>query len=229
MHRPMTRRIRVLISGATGGVGLACAEAFAARGAELILCDGERAHLQSLATRLGAHWFVCDSVCDASIAALASQISAQFSGIDVLINAAGSGYVRSLGMVRTTRALTPLLQTGSGRRLIVNVAPAGGFTSSDGMFPYAGSEEAFQRLSRAVADQTRSHSIAVVSIVPRLTRRKATDAAGLGERIYRLERVDEPSTAAQIVSLVSTERPEWRPAPAINRPSEPSRSANGQP
>ena len=225
----MTGRTRLLISGAASGVGLACAEAFAACGAKLILCDGERTHLQSLAGRLGAHWFVCDAVCDASVAALVSQVTAQFSGIDVLINAAGSGYVRSLGMVRATRALTPLLQAGGGRRLIVNIAPAGGFTSSDGMFPYAGSEEAFQRLSRAVAEQTRHPMITVVSIVPRLTRRKTGADSGSTERPYRLERVDEAATAARILALVAAARRESRQAPAINRSPESSRTANGQP
>src|SRR5690242_9192967 len=98
-------RLRVLVSGAASGVGLACAEAFAARGAELVLTDHDGTGLTRAAERLGAHSRFCDSISDASVAILAADIAEQVPSLDVLINAAGRAYVRTLAMTRMTRAL----------------------------------------------------------------------------------------------------------------------------
>ena len=52
---------RVLISGAASGTGLACAEAFADEGAELILCDWDGIALTRTAKQLGAFSRFCDA------------------------------------------------------------------------------------------------------------------------------------------------------------------------
>ena len=137
----------------------------------------------------------------------AAEIAAKFGSIDVLINAAGNGYVRTLGMIQMTRALLPVLRRGSGRRLIVNIAPAGGLSAS-GMFPYAASRQGFQGLSDALADQTRGSLIEVVSIVPDMRRELCGGHAEAP--FYRIERVDETVTAGRIVELVGSARPQWR-------------------
>ncbi len=200
------RGLRVLISGAADGIGLACAYVFADRGAELIMCDSDGTALTRAAETAGGFSRFCDVISEASVSVFASEIDAKFDSIDVLINAAGDGYVRSLGMMQMSRALLPLLRRGNGKRLIVNIAPAGGMTAS-GMFPYASSREGFQGLSDALADQTRGSMIDVVSIVPNLK-------FELGEKpktpFYRLERLDEVGTAERIVELVASARPEWR-------------------
>jgi NAD(P)-dependent dehydrogenase (short-subunit alcohol dehydrogenase family) len=200
------RGLRVLISGAADGVGLACAYVFADRGAELILCDSDGAALTRAADAAGGFSRFCDVISEASVSVFASEIDAKFDSIDVLINAAGDGYVRSLGMMQMSRALLPLLRRGNGKRLIINIAPAGGMTAL-GMFPYASSREGFQGLSDALADQTRGSMIDVVSIAPNLK-------FELGEKpetpFYRLERVDEVGTAERILELVAAARPEWR-------------------
>lgn len=200
------RGLRVLISGAADGVGLACAYVFADRGAELILSDSDGTALTRAADAAGGFSRFCDVISEASVSVFASEIDAKFDSIDVLINAAGDGYVRSLGMMQMSRALLPLLRRGNGKRLIINIAPAGGMTAL-GMFPYASSREGFQGLSDALADQTRGSMIDVVSIAPNLK-------FDLGEKpetpFYRLERVDEVGTAERILELVAAARPEWR-------------------
>lgn len=145
-------------------------------------------------------------ISEASVSVFASEIDAKFDSIDVLINAAGDGYVRSLGMMQMSRAMLPMLRRGTGRRLIVNVAPAGGMSAS-GMFPYASSREGFQGLSDALADQTRGSTIDVVSIAPNL---KLELGANPETPFYRIERVDETGTAERILALVAAARPEWR-------------------
>ena len=199
------RNLRVLISGAAGGVGLACAYVFASRGAQLILCDSDGTGLTRASDASGGFSRFCDVISESSVAVFAAEIDAKFDSFDVLINAAGKGYVRTLGMMQMSRALLPVLRRGSGRRLIVNVAPAGGMSRST-MFPYASSREGFEGLSDALADQTRGSLIDVVSISPDVRRTPASSDSPF----YRIERVDGDATATQILDLVAAARPEWR-------------------
>jgi len=193
----------VLIAGGAGGVGLACAEALP--GAELILCDIDGIALTHAAERLSAFARFCDAIEDNSVAILAAEIAEKYSSIDVLINAAGRSYVRALAMMRMTRAFMPLLRRGTGRRLLVNVGPAGGFVASDGMFPYASSLGAFERLSEALTEQVKGTSIEVVTIAPKLMRgRLASDCPT--NQLYQLRRVDEQHTADRVASLVDAAR-----------------------
>jgi NAD(P)-dependent dehydrogenase (short-subunit alcohol dehydrogenase family) len=200
------RNLRVLISGAASGVGLACAYVFANRGAELILCDSDGTGLTRVSDGTGGFSRFCDVISESSVAVFAAEIDAKFDSIDVLINVAGNGYVRTLGMMQMSRALLPILRRGNGRRLIVNVAPAGGMSRS-AMFPYASSREGFQGLSDALGDQTRGSMIDVVSINPDI---RLAPAEGAESPFYRIERIDEDATAARIVDLVAAARPEWR-------------------
>jgi NAD(P)-dependent dehydrogenase (short-subunit alcohol dehydrogenase family) len=97
------------------------------------------------------------------------------------------------------------MRRGEGRRLIINIAPAGGLSHSS-MFPYASSRAGFQGLSDALADQTRGSMIGVVGVAPDLRQQlSAMDAPH-----YRNEKIDEEATAARVLDLVTAIRPEWR-------------------
>lgn len=195
-------------------MGLACAEALGAGGAELLLCDIDGMALTGAAERLRAFARYCDAIEDNSVAILAAEIADKFASIDILINAAGRGYVRALAMMRMTRAFMPLLRRATGRRILVNIAPAGGFVSSDGMFPYASSLGAFERLTEAIAEQTRGTSIEVMNLTPRLLRGGPVND-GPTSRLYQLQRVDERYTADRVVELVLAER--GRASPQLPR------------
>ena len=171
----------------------------------MILCDSDGTALTRASDATGGFSRFCDVVSESSVAVFAAEITAKFDTFDVLINAAGKSYVRTLGMMQMSRNMLPSLRRGSGRRLIINVAPAGGLKLSS-MFPYASSREGFQGLSDALADQTRGSMIDVVTITPDLR----FDAGGSDTPFYRVERVDEYSTAGRILELVASARPEWR-------------------
>jgi len=198
---------RILIAGGARGVGRACADALAPCGAELILCDVDGAALTDAADKLGAFTRYCDAAEELSVAIFAAEIAEKFGSIDVLINAVGRGYIRALSMMRLARAFMPLLRRGSGRRLVVNVAPAGGYVASRDMFPHASSLGAFERLSEALAEQVKGTSIEVTTLVPRLVRgNRANASESIG--LYRLQRVDEEHTAARIVELIAGPLPD---------------------
>lgn len=152
-------RPRVLISGAARGVGLRCAQALAERGAELLLSDRDPDALEAAAERLGQGTpLLCDVSSETSVARLADAVE-RLGSLDMLINAAGGGYSRTLGMYRMSRALIPALRR-STHQLIVNVPPSPRDAGVPA-FPYASSRLAFHRLSAALAHETRGTPIAV--------------------------------------------------------------------
>lgn len=157
--------LRVLITGAGSGVGRACAELLSGRGAELILCDIDAKALREVTERLSSIGRFCDVASEASVAILAAEIVDDFRSLDMVINAAGGGYERTLGMYRVSRALIPALRRGIHYKRLINVPPEE--DSAMSIFSYASSAQAFHRLSAALADETRGTGIAVLIGCPK--------------------------------------------------------------
>ena len=153
---------RVLITGAAGGVGRDCANLLAQMGAELILCDNDSKALASASEALGAVGRFCDVSSEASVTVLAADIMQVYPALDMVINAAGGGYERTLGMYRVSRALLPVLRRGEGHSLLINIPPVGE-EIDQAIFPYASSDQAFRRLSSALAAETRGTTIRVLN------------------------------------------------------------------
>jgi len=149
---------------------------------------------------------------------LAEELRTLLSAIDVVVNAAGRGYVRTLAMARVTQAMLPLLRKGSGRRLVFNIPSTGRFPDSDGMFPYASSLDGFQRLSAVLKEQTRGSGIEVITLAPELVEaRMAAPVPKDGTRPLRV--IDTRRTAERILELTLAARPEWagKAEPAARR------------
>jgi 2-keto-3-deoxy-L-fuconate dehydrogenase len=153
-------RPRVLITGACHGVGRACAEALFSSGAELVLCDRDGAGLAELAETFEADVRLCNAASEADVLRTAAEVIDQYGSLEMVINAAGGGYERTLGMYRMSRALLPALCRGK-HKLLVNIPP----TTEEGneaIFPYASSKLAFHRLCGALAHETRGTSLAIL-------------------------------------------------------------------
>nr|MBP9033557.1 SDR family NAD(P)-dependent oxidoreductase [Pseudomonadales bacterium] len=90
--KPLAGR-RVLLTGASGGIGAATAQLLAGAGARLALLDRDEAALQSLAAGLPdapAHLALAlDLRDDAALDAAVHEVLARFGSVDVLINNAG--------------------------------------------------------------------------------------------------------------------------------------------
>jgi NAD(P)-dependent dehydrogenase (short-subunit alcohol dehydrogenase family) len=172
-------RPRVLITGACHGVGRACAEALYSSGAELILCDKDAVGLTEVAGTFEADVRLCNVAAEAEVLRTAADVIERYGSLDMLINAAGGGYERTLGMYRMSRALLPALCRGN-HKLLVNIPPSTE-EGNEAIFPYASSKLAFHRLCGALAHETRGSSLAVLmgsAMTGRVTRALPEPNAG---------------------------------------------------
>src|SRR3989442_13367617 len=89
---------RVLITGATSGIGLAAAEALAARGAELAILARDAARAREAVARITSAGresttvdvLFVDLASQAGIRGVAAEVLARYPKIDVLVNNAGA-------------------------------------------------------------------------------------------------------------------------------------------
>lgn len=81
---------RILITGATDGIGLAAARALSGRGATVAIVGRNAEKTSRVAKEIGAESFLCDFSELASIRALAGAVKSRFDSLDVLVNNAGA-------------------------------------------------------------------------------------------------------------------------------------------
>ncbi|WP_397596860.1 SDR family NAD(P)-dependent oxidoreductase [Silanimonas sp.] len=148
-------RLRVLITGAGSGLGLALAQRYARDGACLLCVDLDPARAQAAASSLpgdGHLAFQADVGDDASIDALKAAVEQAVGGVDVLVNNAGiaSGgallgtdmaewrrliEVDLLSVVRCTLAFLPgMVERGRGH--VVSTASFAGLAGAPGIMSY---------------------------------------------------------------------------------------------
>jgi NAD(P)-dependent dehydrogenase (short-subunit alcohol dehydrogenase family) len=117
---------RVVLTGATNGIGLAAAEALAAQGAQLAIVARDQARGEQAAGRARAaapspeaavDVLIADLTTQAEVRRLAASIAARYSAVDVLVNNAGAMFntrrVTGDGIERTwaLNHLAPFLLT----------------------------------------------------------------------------------------------------------------------
>ena len=78
-----------IVTGASKGIGLACAERFAADGATVIMSDVDDQAGQAAAKTIGATYMHCDVSKSSEVNALVEGVAGRFGAIDILMNNAG--------------------------------------------------------------------------------------------------------------------------------------------
>jgi NADP-dependent 3-hydroxy acid dehydrogenase YdfG len=178
----------ILITGASSGIGKACAEKLANTGHQLILTARRADRLNTLAEELRAKGSkVYTSVLDvrdrAACEAFVNEIPAEFRKIRVLINNAGLAVGRGpiqdgltddwnrmidtnvKGLLYVSRAVAPILiHNGSGH--IVNIGSIAGKEVYPGGNVYCASKHAVDALSKAMRIDLISKNIKVTNIAP---------------------------------------------------------------
>lgn len=181
----MTSGKRVLVTGATGGIGGAIAEAFAAEGATVIATGRNADKLAELAGRCrDAPGSVETIAGDLTEAAFAARLAEASAPVDVLVN--GVGWVRHVPFLESDPAdwekswrlnvhsvlvLTRLVARGMAARgtgQIVNVGSVLGDRVYRYMLFYAATKHALRAISRGLRLELAEHGIKVTEIAPGL-------------------------------------------------------------
>jgi short-subunit dehydrogenase len=178
---------RVLVTGASSGIGMGLAEEFARRGAALAISGRDRDRLTATAEACRAHGatvheLVADLGDPAAVDGLAADALAALGGVDILVNNAGipkrrhtreldAGTVDTvmqvnfLGPIRLTLALLPqMIERGGGR--MINVSSVAATLSSPGESAYDASKAALSVFSEAMAIDLWDDGIKVLVVYP---------------------------------------------------------------
>lgn len=176
--------MRVLVTGASSGIGRASAEAFAAQGHELILVARREERLRELAARLGRASFVALDVSDRKAVEAAARAHADsWSRVDVLVNAAGlarglaplheddpAGWDEMIdtnvkGLLAMTRAVLPgMIARRSGH--VVNLGSVAGFWVYPKGAVYCASKHAVRAISEGLRLDVHGTGVRVTEISP---------------------------------------------------------------
>ncbi len=181
------RGLRILLTGASSGIGRALALRLAEHGAHLILASRNRARLEELAhavrQRGGEAVAAPADVADpAQRAALVARAAAAFGGLDVLVNNAGVGAIgwfaeASEGRLRRlfevnffaatelTRLALPHLRRGRDP-MVVNVSSVVGRRGVPGISEYCASKFALTGWSESLRAELARDGIHVLIVSP---------------------------------------------------------------
>lgn len=173
----------VLVTGASSGIGEACAQHLAGLGFNVFAGVRKQEDAERV-TGARIEPVMIDVTDDDSVAAAAAELRAAVgnAGLAGLVNNAGiavagplefvdiEDFKRQLdvnvtGVVRTTQAMLPLIRSG-GRGRIVNISSIGGRVAVPMVGPYAASKFALEGLSDALRRELRPWGIAVALIEP---------------------------------------------------------------
>ncbi|MEZ6023417.1 MAG: SDR family NAD(P)-dependent oxidoreductase [Hyphomonadaceae bacterium] len=170
------------ITGGGSGIGLAAAQALAARGAKLTLAARNVTRLEDAAAKLGAHAVGCDVTSEASIGEAIAAARAKHGPIHILVNNAGTApsapfrdttlemwnQVLSTNLTGaflcTHAALPDMLDAGWGR--IVNVGSVCSLKGYAYVSAYCASKHGMLGLTRALAHEVAKRGVTVNVVCP---------------------------------------------------------------
>ncbi len=179
----------VLVTGASSGIGAACARAFAGAGARLVLAARRAERLEALAAELrDAHGTECRllelDVRDAqAVAAALGALSPEWAEVDVLVNNAGLG--RGLekvqegdpagwdemvdtnvkGLLYVTRAVVPGM-VARGRGHVVDIGSVAGHEVYPGGAVYCATKHAVDAITRGLRMDLLGTGVRVSTVDP---------------------------------------------------------------
>jgi NAD(P)-dependent dehydrogenase (short-subunit alcohol dehydrogenase family) len=205
---------RVLLTGASGGIGGAAADALRVRGAQVVGLD--------LRGDPEAGILACDVTDAGSVEAAVAAAIARLGGLDVVVNAAGIGLpqaatappredarrvleVNLFGTWLVTATALPALRASGGR--VVNVASGLVHIA----LPFAPAYAASKRAVVAYSDQLRAEIgdvVGVTTVYPGFIRTPIHDAAGAsGLDLAHLAREEPIEAAAAAIVRACVGRP----------------------
>jgi 3-hydroxybutyrate dehydrogenase len=178
-----------LVTGSTSGIGLGCARALAAEGANLVINGfGDAQSIEAIRRELetasegGAIYSAADLTDPEAIAAMMDAAASSFGGIDILINNAGVQHVAPIDQFpiekwdliialnlsaafHTIRLALPAMKAkGWGR--IINIASAHGLVASPFKVAYVAAKHGVLGMTKVAAIELANTGVTVNAICP---------------------------------------------------------------
>lgn len=207
---------RVVLTGASGGIGLALTEHLCASGAQVLAVSRtsqafdqllkaypEHLHLVSadLLTREGRHTVI--------------EAARQMGGVNLLLNAAGVNRfalleqfddeaieqmlaLNVLATLQLTRGVLPILRS-QAHALVINIGSIYGSIGYPGYAVYCASKFALRGFSEALRRELADTGVNVLYVAPRATRTSMNSPAAMALNDALKSGVDEPESVAQEV------------------------------
>lgn len=184
---------RALITGASGGIGVAIAKALIAQGASCIVSGTRQEKLDALVAELGgAATGIAANLSERDSVEALAKASLEQGGIDILINNAGITrdtlamrmkdedwdavmQVNLHAAFSLSRAmLRPMMKARAGR--IINITSVVGTTGNPGQTNYSAAKAALVGMSKSLAQEVASRGITVNAIAPGFIETPMTEA-----------------------------------------------------
>ncbi|TPG78217.1 SDR family oxidoreductase [Pseudomonas arsenicoxydans] len=207
---------RVVLTGASGGIGLAIATALCASGARVLAVARQQEPLAPLLARYPQHlcWIGADLtvLTDRRKVLAAAQA---IGGINLLINAAGINHFAMLEQLEDsdihammavnisapiclTKLLLPLLKEAESA-MVVNVGSTYGSIGYPGYASYCATKFALRGFSEALRRELADTRVSVLYVAPRATRTRMNSPAAQALNDALKANVDDPQTVAAAV------------------------------
>jgi short-subunit dehydrogenase len=176
---------RVLITGASKGIGRACAQVFAAEGCALDLVSRTAADLDALADYLREKPGVAVTTHALDLACPENQVALTeaLSEVDIVVNNAGAipggdltlvdddtarrGDLKVFGYINVCRLLLPRMEA-QRRGVIVNVIGGAGLRPQPGYIAGGAGNAALMALTQGLGSRSLRHNVRVLAVNPGL-------------------------------------------------------------
>lgn len=221
---------KILVTGATGGIGKAIAHALHAQGATICITGRNTANLEALKAELGGDRVevIASDLSDMTqVEALVPAAEERMGGLDTIINNAGitkDGLMMRMkdedfqdvirmnleSAFRLSRAaLKPMGKNRFGR--IINISSIVGVTGNPGQANYCAAKAGLIGMSKALAAEMASRNITVNCVAPGFIATPMTDVLNEDQKKKIMDGIparrmgDPKDIAAAVVFLASNE------------------------
>ncbi len=227
-----------LVTGATSGIGRACAIAFARAGAKVAMTGRREEALKNTAMKIGSsdvEIIVADVTEGEDSKEIVERTIARFGGIDVLVNSAGiigTGTIENTTLehwdemldinLRSVFHLTQLALSSLIERKgnVVNISSVAGTRSFPNVLAYCVSKAALDQFTRCASLDLASKGVRVNAVNPGVVLTNLHRASGMDEATYAkflergkethpIGRVGSPEEVADLVLFLASDKADW--------------------